>query len=148
MSQPKIRVIAICLFARAGKILVLEGHDPIKGQTFYRPLGGGIEFGELAQQTVVRELREEIGATVEDVEYLFTLENIFTYQGKPHHEIVFVYDGVFADETFYARQEIAGFEDNGEPLKAVWKHLSDFGAGGLILYPNGLLEKLTTNLTA
>ena len=148
MSQPKIRVIAICLFTRAGKILVLEGHDPIKGQTFYRPLGGGIEFGELAQQTVVRELQEEIGAAVKDVHYLFTLENIFVYRGDPHHEVVFVYDGVFADETIYARTEIVGMEDNGEPLKAVWKQLSEFGAGGAILYPHGLLEKLTVNLTA
>ena len=36
----------------------------MKGQIFYRPLGGVIEFGERGAETVARELKEEIGADV------------------------------------------------------------------------------------
>jgi len=41
-----IRSIAICVFRHKNHILVAEGYDPVKDEYFYRPLGGGIEFGE------------------------------------------------------------------------------------------------------
>lgn len=41
----QIRPIAICLFSHDDKILVSEEHDLSRKQTFYRPLGGGIEIG-------------------------------------------------------------------------------------------------------
>ncbi|MEZ4517114.1 MAG: hypothetical protein R3C44_09860 [Chloroflexota bacterium] len=46
MNPNHIRPIAICLFSHNGRVLAAEGYDPIKQQTFYRPLGGTIEFGE------------------------------------------------------------------------------------------------------
>ena len=64
----------------AGKILALAGHDPIKNEVFYRPLGGGIEFGEYAAQTIARELQEEIGAEVVDIRYLFSLAGLYPAQ--------------------------------------------------------------------
>jgi hypothetical protein len=42
----QIRPLAICVFSQNGKILVCEGYDATTSDTFYRPLGGGIEFGE------------------------------------------------------------------------------------------------------
>ena len=62
LDTQRIRTIAICLFSHNGGILVAEGIDAVKGETFYRPLGGGIEFGEYGADTVAREIREEIGA--------------------------------------------------------------------------------------
>jgi hypothetical protein len=44
--MPQIRPIAICIFSYNDKILVCEWHDPSKAETFYRPPGGAIEFGE------------------------------------------------------------------------------------------------------
>jgi hypothetical protein len=32
--MPKIRPLAICIFSHNGKILVCEGYDPTKGETF------------------------------------------------------------------------------------------------------------------
>ena len=72
----QVRGLAICLFRQGGRILVAEGYDPVKREVFYRPLGGGIEFGERSEETVRRELLEEIHAEVSDLHYLFTLENI------------------------------------------------------------------------
>jgi 8-oxo-dGTP pyrophosphatase MutT (NUDIX family) len=139
-----IRPIAICLFRRDDRILVFEGHDTIKSETFYRPLGGGIEFGELSVDTVRRELMEEIGAEVKDLVYLGTVENIFTLDGEPGHEIVQVYDGVLVDPRLYDRAVMPGYEDNtNESIKVLWKSLDEFGPGGDILYPDGLLEMLS-----
>jgi len=139
--MPHIRPIAICLFRHNDKILVLEGYDPSKGETFYRPLGGGIEFGERSIDTIHREIMEEIDAEVKDLVYLGSLENIFTFDGKPGHEIVQVYDGALADPGLYKQAVILGHEvDVEEHFRAMWKSLDEFGPGKAILYPDGLLE--------
>ena len=42
----EIRPVVLGLVRRNNKILVSEGHDKNKNETFYRCLGGGIEFLE------------------------------------------------------------------------------------------------------
>ncbi|HEU5438681.1 MAG TPA: NUDIX domain-containing protein, partial [Ktedonobacterales bacterium] len=87
MKAGKVRAIALCVFRDGDRVLVQEGYDPSKDETFYRALGGTIEFGERSQQTVARELQEEIGAEVQDLEFLATIESVFTFDGLPGHEI-------------------------------------------------------------
>lgn len=142
MQTPKIRLIALCICRRNNRILVQEGYDSVKDQMFYRPLGGGIEFGELGAVAVAREFMEEVNAVLDDVRYLFAIENIFVHEGKPSHEIVLMYDGVLADVTLYAKESIEGFEANGDRIGAVWKSLEEFDETHPPLYPSGLLEKL------
>jgi ADP-ribose pyrophosphatase YjhB (NUDIX family) len=140
----QIRPLAICLFRDGDRILVGEGYDPVKRETFYRPLGGGIEFGERAEEALRREVREEIGAEIESPRYLFTLENIFTFNGEDGHEIVMVYDARYVDESLYAQESFTGtetVEDRQFPFKAVWKRLDEFSPDAP-LYPNGLLDAL------
>src|SRR5919108_3418432 len=126
MKPPRIRPIAIGVFRRDGRIFVAEGYDPSKGETFYRPLGGSIAFGEHGQEAVMREMREEINAEVINLRYLGTLENIFTYDGRPGHEIVLVYEGDFADQAIYKKSMVIGKGEGGDSFKALWKPLSDF----------------------
>ncbi len=45
-KKKRVRPLAICVFRHHDRILVMEGYDPVKKEHFYRPLGGGIEFGE------------------------------------------------------------------------------------------------------
>ena len=138
-----IRPLAICLFRHKDRILVAEGYDPVKKEAFYRPLGGGIEFGEYSEQTIRRELLEEIGAEVCELKYLGTLENIFVFNGTPGHEIVQVYNGSLRDIKLYEQTVIVGQEvDIDDTFRAVWKHIDEFGDGKSILYPTGLLEIL------
>jgi 8-oxo-dGTP pyrophosphatase MutT (NUDIX family) len=139
MSQ--IRALAVCVFRREDCILVIEANDQVKGETFYRPLGGGIEFGETSLDAVKREIREEIGAEITDLEYLGVLENIFTYDGEPGHEIVQIYDGRFLNDSLYLVAQIQGVESNGVPMTVLWKPLSYFSARHP-LYPSGLMNLL------
>lgn len=146
MKPGKIRPLAICVFRRGDMILAAEGYDAVKQQTFYRPLGGKIEFGEYGEDTVRREIMEEIGEKVHSLRYLGTLQNIFTFNGKPGHEIVLIYDGAFVDESVYSRDVLHGVEDDDEhggDFKAVWKSLDFFRAGHAPLYPDGLVDLLT-----
>lgn len=145
MKKQRIRPLAICVFRNHNRILVNQGYDSVKDQYFYRPLGGGIEFGEPSIETVCRELMEELHVEVDrqSLEYLGTLENIFTFNGAAGHEIILIYDGRLKDSRLYDQAEIAGKEANGEEFRAVWKDLTEFGEGKAILYPTGLLEMLT-----
>ena len=147
MNMLQIRPLAICIFSRNGKILVSEERDPAKNEIFYRPLGGGIEFGENSQETVHRELMEEIGVEVKDLVYIGTLENIFTFNGEPGHEIVQVYDGMLVESGLYKQDVISGHEaDVNLDMKVIWKSLDEFGPGKSILYPDGLLKLLSDTL--
>ena len=149
MKPGKVRPIALCVFRNDGRILVQEGFDQVKDQAFYRPLGGTIEFGERSQDTVVRELREELSVEVTQVHYLGTLENIFVQKGQMGHEIIMVYDGVLADSSLYHLTEITGYEDDRHPLKARWITLSAYNPQVVStmppLYPTGLYELLEKN---
>ena len=147
-SAGKVRAIAVLVVLHQGSIFVFEGRDLVKGETFYRPLGGTIEFGEHSSQTVVRELREEIQAEITALRFLGTCENVFTHNGQPGHEIVLVYQGEFTDASFYATPVRMGREDNGEAFRALWMRLADFSARKFPLYPDGLFELLASqNLT-
>jgi 8-oxo-dGTP pyrophosphatase MutT (NUDIX family) len=144
--MPHIRPLVICLFRHNGTILVSEEYDPSKDETFYRPLGGGIEFGEHSVEALHREIMEEIGAEVKDLVYLGTLENIFTFDGEPGHEIVQVYDGALVESELYEQTVISGYEaEVNLPMKVLWKPIDEFLPGKSILYPDGLLELLSNS---
>lgn len=143
MNSNIIRPIAICVFHHDGRILAVEGYDPIKKQIFYRPPGGGIEFGEHSRTAIERELAEELGVVVVDLRYLGAIENVFTHDGRTGHEIVMVYDGAFADRSLYERPFIEGVEDDGLSFRAVWVRLSDCAdPAAPPVYPTGLVELL------
>jgi 8-oxo-dGTP pyrophosphatase MutT (NUDIX family) len=143
-KKQRIRPLAICVFRHNNHILVAEGYDQVKDECFYRPLGGGIEFGETSMETICRELIEELNVEVDrqSLIYLGTVENIFHFNGMPGHEIVLIYDGILKESGLYDREMILGKEVNGEEIRAVWKNLDEFGEGKSILYPTGLLEML------
>ena len=140
-----VRPIALCVIRRHGNLLVFEGYDTVKKDHFYRPLGGTIEFGERSSVTAAREMAEELNTEIRNVRWLGVLENIFTVHGQPGHEIVMLYEADFVDKTMYERSPIWGQEDDGSPIKAVWKPLDDFKAGRGRLVPEGLLAILEGN---
>ena len=131
-----IRTIVIANIIHNDKIFVFEGQDDVKGETFYRPIGGAIEFGERGEAALRREYLEEIKAELSDIGYFNTLENIFTFNGEPYHEIVLVYNARFKDNSFYEDREFTGHEDNGIPFKCLWIPLRKFKDSELILYPD------------
>ncbi|MBI5032256.1 MAG: NUDIX hydrolase [Chloroflexi bacterium] len=140
--QPFIRSLAICVFRHDDKILVFEGYDPSKNQVFHRPLGGGIEAGEYAKDAIVREIREELGAEITNVRLIGTLESIFTFNCRPGHEIVMVYDAEFVDRSLYDKDKFDVVEEV-ETIRAMWKSLNDFcKADAPPLYPDGLFDLL------
>jgi ADP-ribose pyrophosphatase YjhB (NUDIX family) len=140
-----IRPLVICVFSYEGKILVCEGTDSVKNEVFYRPAGGMIEFQEKAEDALKREIKEETGEDITNIKYLATVENIFTYEGKPGHEIILVYDAEFVNKEVYGKKAIRISESNDAWCYAYWKGLDELGEGKLKLYPDELFNLLTDN---
>lgn len=143
MKPNTIRVIAIGLFLHQERILVFEGWDPGKKETFYRPLGGQVEFGERASAAIRREIREEIDAEIINLKFIKILQNMFEFNGQSGHEVVFVYQGDFSDSLLYEKESFIGVEDDGTEFKAIWKPIADFADPTRPLYPDGFPELLS-----
>jgi ADP-ribose pyrophosphatase YjhB (NUDIX family) len=140
-SWRDIRPIAIGIVRRGEDLLVGEEYDPTADERFYRPLGGGIGFGEPAVDALRREFREEVDLELTDVQRLATVENIFTFDGEQGHEFVAVFEASLVDETIYDREELTGYEESHDAeFRVVWKSLSAFESGEEILYPDGLVD--------
>ncbi|MEU8077771.1 NUDIX domain-containing protein [Catellatospora citrea] len=134
--MPHIRNLALAVPRRGDDLLVFRGHDPTRKQTFYRPLGGGIEFGETAEQALHRELWEELAVELTGVRLLGVLENLFRGFGRDGHEIAFVFACDLADPSLYERDHVGEIlDDAGTPV--LWQPLSGFD-GTTPLYPAGL----------
>lgn len=131
-----IRPIVLGLAKKDNKILVGKGYDKVKNQTFYRALGGGIEFTETSKDAIVREFKEEINA---DIILLDVSENIFTYKGNYGHEIVFIYS-IDIPEKFYKEKYL--IKDDSSEYTAIWVDIDDFKSGNKILYPDDFLKYL------
>jgi ADP-ribose pyrophosphatase YjhB (NUDIX family) len=144
-TQGGIRTQALALIRRDDKILVERCLDRVKDEWFCRLLGGTVEFGELAAETVRRELLEELGAEADVGALVATIENIFTFEGAPGHEICLVYDTSLRDERLYELDEWQAEETTPDgPLthEVAWKPVDSFGSEGETLYPDELVELL------
>ena len=90
----RLNVRAAALIIHNNKVLT---HRNINKDHYCIP-GGRIEIGESSEETVKREIQEELGKKVEILGYAATIENFFEMENKKYHEIYFLYRIEFADE--------------------------------------------------
>src|SRR5215469_7462521 len=128
-----VKAMAMIQRPRDGALLVSEATSP-SGELFHRPLGGHVEFGEYARDTVRREFAEEIGQELTSLRLAGVLENIFQWDGATQHEVVFVFTAAFADEAAYEIREQVIADDRGR-ARVIWRMPQ---TAGLPLYPEGV----------
>ena len=137
----EIRVLALGLIQNGDRIFISEGYDPVKEQTFYRVMGGGVDFGETSLEALNREFQEEIQAELKNIRYLGCLENIFTFNGEPRHEIIQLYECDFVDQKFYELESLV-FAEGERKKKALWVEINRFQTGELKLVPENFFDYL------
>ena len=133
-----IKAMAVVRRPRDGALLVSESADPL----FQRPLGGHVEFGEYALDTVRREFGEEIDQELTDVRLLGVLENIFGWRGGTEHEVVFIFTAAFAAAAAYEIEE-QRILDNPD-RRVLWRPAD---AVSPPLYPAGLTGLIASRLS-
>lgn len=137
--ERKIRPSALAKIQNEkGQFLLFRAFDKIKNEIFYRPLGGGIEFQETAREAVEREILEELGLKIIVGDQVNIFENIFIYEGHKGHEIVFLFEARFEDQSIYNRHEFDIVESGKIIGKAVWRSLGEIKLEGAKVYSIGL----------
>lgn len=140
---PSIRVKALGLHWRGNSLLASRIYDDAGTLKGVRPLGGHVEFGETAEETVTREFREELGIEVRVSGPPLFLENIYTHEGHTGHEYLILFDVTFPDGAFDNQTEITFTEDNGHLCHASWFDLNELDTpDGPLLFPEGLKARL------
>ncbi|MBH8552182.1 NUDIX hydrolase [Nostocaceae cyanobacterium CENA357] len=143
MNKPgEIRLLALGLIRDGERIFVSEGYDPVKQETFYRALGGGVDFGETSRAALEREFQEEIQADLTNIRYLGCIENLFTFSGRQGHEIIQLYQCDFADSKFYQLESLIFSESEIHKHKALWIDIDRFKSGEFRLVPEVFFEYL------
>lgn len=138
--MPSIRNIAVGLPVKDGHLLALEGTDQTRGLDFLRAIGGGIEFGERAEEALRREFMEELGVRLDSVALLGVSENIFTYEGVAGHEIGHIFSVESEEIDAIPLDAELHVLDEGSPVR--WVPISDIGDGRRTLFPSGALDLL------
>lgn len=86
---------------RAGGIIIHNNkvltHKNVNKDHYCLP-GGRVEIGESSEQTIRREIYEELKKKIEIKEYAATIENFFEVEKKKYHEIYFLYRIEFLDD--------------------------------------------------
>ncbi len=132
----KIRPLVVAYIRNNRKILVVRGYDSIKKEIFYRLPGGGIEFGETAEEALIREFHEEFGIDVKIERRLDVFENIFNYEDQKGHEIVFIYEASLTHENLYKEDGIKFIEGGHMDIEAKWVDPCE----KIIIYPERIKE--------
>jgi ADP-ribose pyrophosphatase YjhB (NUDIX family) len=141
-APQRLRALAVAVVLHRDHVLCAEGYDSVKRETFYRPLGGEIEFGERAGDAAVRELAEETGRRIAIRGALGVVENVFTYEGKPGHEVVFEFVAEFAPGEEPPDLSPIVAREGRHTFTARWLHLAEVLAGAHTVYPDDLPSRL------
>lgn len=90
---------------------------------YHRLIGGGVELGETHQDAIIREVDEELGATIQDLTLLATLESIFRLDATLGHEIVLLYTGRLDPPPALTNAYLT--ESDGSIAPVVWRPFHD-----------------------
>ena len=139
-QSKRIRVKALAWIEDQGMLFVVGMTDKVKLDTYYRAVGGSVEFGESSRETVIREVREELNTAVEVTGDPLIIENQFTCDGEAGHEVDFIYPCRFVDAALYERKTYRLVEADGGVWEARWIPIAECLNGSLRLVPEALLE--------
>jgi len=135
-----IRLKTLAWIEEDHSLFVVKNHDSVKGDDYYRPIGGSVNFGERTVDALLREITEELDTTITITGDPLIVENIFSCDGVTGHEIDYIYPARFTDPDFYNRRTYSLREDSGETFDAVWIEIEDCLNGIYRLVPEELLE--------
>ena len=142
IKRDYIRVKAIGLIRRNDQLLLEEVREPDGPLIGYRPLGGSIEFGEKSWEALEREFMEELGEDIKITKLYTVLENIFTWDNKPAHEVIFVYEASLLNKDTYQEQIVERMDSiTGNMRQAYWVNPHALPEGVKLL-PTTLMDHL------
>ena len=118
-----------------GRVLLLHGRDLLRPRgRFWFTVGGAAHEGETLRAAAVREMREEVGITVQEAQLSEPVHQMFIENTVPGMRII-------QDQTFYAvavpaglavRLDGMGFLERSTVDKCAWLTPEELEADGLV----------------
>jgi 8-oxo-dGTP pyrophosphatase MutT (NUDIX family) len=139
--KKKIRVLALGLIRDKERVFLSQGWDSCTQRTFYRALGGGVDWQETSLEALKREFWEEIQAELTNISYLGCIENIFSFEDEPKQEIIQLYRADFLDPKFYQLNQLTFTEKKRQKI-ALWVDIHSCLSGQLTVVPKEFLNYL------
>ena len=135
------RVAAVCI--HDGYVLL---HRADRDDYWALP-GGRCELGESSDETLRREMHEELHVTVTVGRLLWVVENFFTLVGIAYHELALLYAiDLPADHAYLNKMHTHyGVEDqstNGKPYTLIYEWVPVASLPDVILHPSFLRTAL------
>ena len=130
------RVSAI--FRYGNKILL---HHELNSIHYTLP-GGRVKEGETTEETLKREIKEEMGQEVKIIKSVSFMENLFTDNKKKYHEILVTYELEFLDKSMYEKEIIPTIEKDKE-LEFIWYDIEKLN--DIIFVPKALKDLIVND---
>lgn len=117
-------------------LLVRRKSDPKKG--YWDVPGGFVDLNENLEQSFRREIREELGVEIKNLNYLISVADRYLYKGINYHTLCFIFTGKIDTGKIKINDDITGigfFPKNKIPydriafsgvIKGIKKYLSAF----------------------
>lgn len=83
-----------CIIENNGRFLLHRR----KTDSFWNLLGGRVKFGELCEDAIKREIKEEIGCDCKIDQVVKVCENFFRFKDTTFHEILVIFKVTLLDE--------------------------------------------------
>ena len=84
-QNPRASTAAFILNEKGELLVARRGKEPAKG-TLDLP-GGFVDMGETVEEGMVREIKEETGLDITNIQYLFSSPNVYVYSGMGVHTL-------------------------------------------------------------
>jgi len=133
MENNSVRVgVGVLVYNKEGKFALIERKGS-HGQGTWAPPGGHIDFGETAIETARREVKEEIGVNIDNLEVLGFTEDFFEKEQK-HYITIFIKADWMAGELKASDKEWTeiGFFDMNNLPNPLFISFKNFAEGGLL----------------
>jgi ADP-ribose pyrophosphatase YjhB (NUDIX family) len=143
------RSARIVLADPAGRVLLFRGHDPARpDMVWWFTPGGGAEHGEQLRTTAVRELREETGLSVAEVDLLgpaWVRRPTFSFDGEVTHGE----EWFFLARTEETEVDVSGFTllERDTVDEHRWWTVPELRSTSELVFPEQLAEILPALLT-
>lgn len=133
------RIVGVVI--NGDKVLVHKAET----DNFWTFPGGRAEFGETAEETIKREIKEELGLDIKVSRLLWFVENFFNYQEKNYHEIAlyFLIEFPPSNNYLFEKEDFLGLEKDTK-LIFKWVKKDRETLSNLPLFPIFLQRNIET----
>lgn len=138
-ATDRFQMRAAAIAIRSGRVLVQN----LTGVASCFLPGGRIEQGESSGETLVREIQEEFGRTVEVGGLTFVIESFFSENGQRFHEVGFYYRIEVGDDFPYHDADICHRCMEGSvEMEYRWVPATEASLAAAVFYPEPLRGRL------